>query len=289
MIRRYVPKDAAQLAAFADMNGADIAQRRNVLNRQLLGLREWGGDVWVLEAAGELVAYATIAPVPGLSHIGELGLCVTPAQRRRGYGSRLLAHVLAALAETAMHQVSYSVADLTSGAASFLRAQGFFVEHEECVLRRSLAALPSSNCPAGSRLRTLQRREAIPLFCRLYDQSFRGLPWYQPFTQDEVASTLAAADDLLFLQQDDELAGATWLQTEGGTLGIIEPIGVLPAYQGRGLGRCLLVEAMRRLAQRGLATAQIGTWCNNARALRLYERLGFEQESKLSYMAYDLK
>lgn len=58
--------------------------------------------------------------------------------------------------------------------------------------------------------------------------------------------------------------------------GIFEPVGVRPALAGKGYGRAVLCEGMRRLKALGMQTALIGTASVNARALRLYPSCGFE-------------
>ncbi len=51
---------------------------------------------------------------------------------------------------------------------------------------------------------------------------------------------------------------------------MIEPLGILPAYQGRGYGRLLLQLVLRELAARGAKKVEIGTWRDNEAAVHLY-------------------
>lgn len=48
-----------------------------------------------------------------------------------------------------------------------------------------------------------------------------------------------------------------------------------PEWQGRGIGRALLVDALERIRGAGFAKARIHTHANNDGAIRLYERCGF--------------
>ena len=66
-----------------------------------------------------------------------------------------------------------------------------------------------------------------------------------------------------------------WADQESG-VGIFEPVGTRPLSTGKGHGRAVLFEGMRRLKAIGMHTALIGTASVNARALRLYPFCGFE-------------
>ena len=55
-------------------------------------------------------------------------------------------------------------------------------------------------------------------------------------------------------------------------------VGVHPDYQGRGLGRAIVVEAMHFLAEAGSEVCILYVDTSNAAALELYRTLGFELE-----------
>jgi ribosomal protein S18 acetylase RimI-like enzyme len=59
-------------------------------------------------------------------------------------------------------------------------------------------------------------------------------------------------------------------------VGHFEPVGTRPSAAGRGLGRAVVMEGLRRLRERGATTALIGTASVNAPAIRCYESCGFE-------------
>lgn len=67
-----------------------------------------------------------------------------------------------------------------------------------------------------------------------------------------------------------------WVQQTSGTVAYIATIEVLPAFRGRGIG----AELMRRLEGSANAERAILIWLHvdseNAPAMRLYERLGYE-------------
>ncbi|MGE3074922.1 MAG: GNAT family N-acetyltransferase [Dehalococcoidia bacterium] len=66
-----------------------------------------------------------------------------------------------------------------------------------------------------------------------------------------------------------------WFDVANG-IGHFEPVGTRPEFAGKGLGRALVTEGLRRLRERGAHTALIGTASVNAAALRTYTACGFD-------------
>jgi len=98
------------------------------------------------------------------------------------------------------------------------------------------------------------------------------------------------------------LPAATWLLARGaspaelqwcGTIqgvvdghgaGTIQNVGIVPGHRGLGLGTCLVERALAGFRGRGLRTASLEVTVDNARAVRLYQRLGFRR-TKTIYKA----
>lgn len=55
-------------------------------------------------------------------------------------------------------------------------------------------------------------------------------------------------------------------------------MGLLPEYRGQGLGRKLAERAITDARARGIVRIELEVFASNARAIRLYERLGFVHE-----------
>jgi ribosomal protein S18 acetylase RimI-like enzyme len=69
-----------------------------------------------------------------------------------------------------------------------------------------------------------------------------------------------------------------------GTLGM----GVLREYRGRGIGESLLRACVAKARAKGITRVELAARVDNARAIRLYERLGFVREGiKRGAMRYD--
>lgn len=63
--------------------------------------------------------------------------------------------------------------------------------------------------------------------------------------------------------------------SQSSTLGAIQNIGVSPAYRGQGLGRTLLVKALRGFRSVGLEKVSLEVTADNLVAIKLYRSLGF--------------
>lgn len=236
--------------------------------------------LWLVEDEGQVVGYTAVSPVPGLPGVYNLEGGILPAHRRQGLGSRLLQHVLHEAPALNVRQLSYCVTDLVNPAAYFLRHHNFFVEHEEWLMHLSPLPLrppaPQPDCQ-------IQPHPApVPLFRQLYDQSFGGTPWYQPYSEEEVENTLENPEDILFLLRDAQPIGFAWLQEAA-----IEPIGIVREEWGKGYGRALLLAALHELQQRGKTQAKIGVWRSNQAAIHLYQSVGFQHQQTLTYLALD--
>jgi ribosomal protein S18 acetylase RimI-like enzyme len=92
--------------------------------------------------------------------------------------------------------------------------------------------------------------------------------------------------DLVVEAPDGRLAGfcVCWISTDeqGHALsGQVEPLGVHPDFREKGLGRGLLLEGIRRMQQRDVATMIVETDDDRDAAVALYTSAGFVVTEKL--------
>ena len=66
-------------------------------------------------------------------------------------------------------------------------------------------------------------------------------------------------------------------------------LGVKPQYRRKGLGRFLLVDGMKWVAERGMDSTRIGVYAKNEKALDLYLSLGFEKDRSSLWLEKKLK
>ena len=228
--------------------------------------------------------WIAIYAIPGLTGIYDLDGFVQPDKRRRGVGSQLLHHLAKVMGGG---QISYAIKEIDSIAARFFRANNFYVEHEEWMFVHD----GTRQHPAAANNRTIRpaaaQTAAVHQFLQLYDDIFSSYRWYQPYRDFEVEFMLTDITKMLFLMQAGQPVGLAWLHLLF-DVGEIEPIGILPAYQGRGNGRFLLQTAINHLYDRGAATVKIGVWRENETAVALYKSVGFHHHKTVTYYALDL-
>ena len=247
-----------------------------------------GGRIWALDL-GAAVGYAWAAPIPGLEQLAELEGGILPRWQNQGWGSRMLARILADLQGSTFQQVTCGVEQLDSPAARLLLRHHFFVEHVEWVLRRKIEDAPPLVDKSGVKVVTFDRKTAVSEFTQLYNQIFDGYAWNQPFTLLEVDNLLDHPGDILFLAVQGGLVGLAWLHLEPDQTGVIEPFGIVKDWQGQGYGRYLLINAMSQLLKKGARRLQIGAWRDNEPAIQLYQNLGFQYHKSITYLAANLE
>lgn len=74
---------------------------------------------------------------------------------------------------------------------------------------------------------------------------------------------------------EDELVGYCGVMVVG-TTADIQTIGVLPEYEGQGIGTAMLTRMLEEARRRGATETLLEVREDNPRARRLYERFGFE-------------
>ena len=128
---------------------------------------------------------------------------------------------------------------------------------------------PIRPCEAGD-------REAILHIVNAAAGAYRGVipddRWHEPYMpaaelEDQIADGVA----FWGYEQDGGLAGVMGIQHRD-DVDLIRHAYVLPAWQGRGIGRALLEHLRRRSDRRML----VGTWADAVWAIGFYRRNGFE-------------
>jgi ribosomal protein S18 acetylase RimI-like enzyme len=289
-VRPYQRRDRHALSQLLN-EAADQGQwsaRR--LDEHLSGILARDGRIWTLFNGDLLLGYALIDPIPGLDTLYDLQGYIFAQARRQGHGTHLLSRILADLRGSAVEQISHPVKSLASEAALFLLSQDFFVEHQEMRMELFNLARPAlPRLPAGYYLQIFPAPLAISRFRHLYDDSFGGRPWYQPYRSDnEVSVELADPADLLFLMHDGHPAGFAWLRWPESDEAQIEPIGLTTLYQGRGLGHPFLLAILDQAAQQGARRISLGVWLDNKPAIRLYQNSGFRPIFTTTYLAHNI-
>lgn len=149
-------------------------------------------------------------------------------------------------------------------------AVGFEVYDRLHLLRHDLVELPTAR-PVGARLRRARRADheaALVVDARAFDPFWRldraGL-------DDAIGATATARFRVA------DLAPVVGYAVTGraGNRGYLQRLAVEPEHRGQGLGAALVLDGLRWLRRRHVATAVVNTQVANVGALALYRRLGF--------------
>lgn len=145
--------------------------------------------------------------------------------------------------------------------------------------RKAGTHLPARALPAGFAVRPLDGEREIMAYVDLHRAVFES----RNMTSEWRARTLRCPEyvpelDLVAVAPDGHLAAfcVCWLDRTGDQItGQIEPLGVRADLVGRGLGRGILTDGLRRLHQLGAQRVYVETDSYRNPALRLYEWAGF--------------
>lgn len=168
---------------------------------------------------------------------------------------------------------------------ALLLRHGFMAEDWYALrLRRTLAEpVPEPQLPPGFTIRHLAGEQEVEAYVATHREAFGT-------TQMTVEERLAFMQDLAYLPELDLVAVAPdgtlaafcvcgideqENATTGEKHGYTDPIGTRPAFRRMGLARALVLEGLRRLRSRGVATVEVATGSWNTAIPQLLQSVGF--------------
>jgi mycothiol synthase len=160
-------------------------------------------------------------------------------------------------------------------------------EHHYVRFTRSLSeSLESRELPDGFSVRTSRGAEDARLRAVASHAAFgskKPLEEYWPRTLRFMQSPVYVPEHEIFVMSpENEVASYCIIWTdEINKLGHFEPVGTHPKFQGKGLGKILLCDGLRRLKAEGMEWADVCTNHDNSAAIRLYESVGFQFDKHL--------
>ena len=134
--------------------------------------------------------------------------------------------------------------------------------------------------PRGVRVQTYGRDDAARVHALLRHGYSRGGGRVGPFEKwvREMTSDAEFDPQLWFLAEaDGELAGVALCWTSG----FVKDLAVHESWRRRGLGEALLRHVLATFRARGARVTELKVESDNARAVRLYERLGMRVVERL--------
>ena len=137
--------------------------------------------------------------------------------------------------------------------------------------------MPEAAVPAGYLIRAYRHGDGAA-WCRLVNEAIGG-EWTEAGFQKEMDGAQDfEADDLFFAVGGEEVVGSTWaLRRESfpSGVGAVHMVAVAPEHRGRGLGRVLVLRALRRLREQGSVHVRLLTDDVRIPAINIYVSVGF--------------
>ncbi len=240
-------------------------------------------DLWVVAGREELLAYGGLRPWHSIGWL-QVELVVHPAWRGQGLGQALLRRLVADARRRGASDLCAVAPDEPATGGRFLRRHGFQPSVARQHMRLQPVAAAEVTVP-GFQLRTAGSDD-----CAALSEINNGAyatgervgradeAGYRRFLAESGARVWAAAElpagRLVGLCEVREAEAV--LDGAAVTTGHIGSLAVLPAYQRRGLGRSLLARGIGLCREAGWPSVELNSDRDNAPALHLYERLGFQ-------------
>ena len=246
-----------------------------------------GASIGAFEQGGQLVACAAVHP----DHSAEAYFAmivgqVHPSLRHRGLGRNLLSWsidqaggLLAASPPDRAHILQIRTESLTVEAASLFERYGFVQQFAEDVMCRELSDSDTDILlPVDIQFATWESA-LVDQFFIAYQESFRDRhrPGFPSWSQEEWVAWVEPEDEefhpelsLLVFQEDLPIGFIVCAENW------IVQMGVVPEWRGRGIGSAMLMEVMASYREMGVDRVLLDVNVNNARAARVYAKLGFK-------------
>ena len=175
--------------------------------------------------------------------------------------------------------------------AEAARAAGWRRWRELLEMRRSLPIECLDTSHAGFALATFRMGVDERDWLKANNAAFTGHPENGSMTrrdlEQRIAQTWFDVDGFFLAWAGDELAGSCWTKIHDDGVGEIYIVGVVPGWEGRGLGRALVCRGLDYLGRvRHVTKAKLFVEAENERAVGLYARLGFETTKIIEAFTY---
>ncbi len=255
------------------------------LNEHVLLALQYGGQAAVrhVVAAGDDGAWVGYGHLDLTDRIqgASAEVVVHPDRRRQGVGAALVGRMLAEADPLPLRLWAHGHHPAAERLAATL---GFTRVRDLWQMRRSLHGdLPSAQAPEGVSLRSFRPGEDDEAWLRVNARAFAEHPEQGSMSADDLVQRMQEpwfdADGFLVAERAGEMVGFHWTKVHAGDdpVGEVYVVGVDPSAQGLGLGSVLTLAGLWHLRDRGLDQVMLYVESDNAAAIRVYERLGFEQ------------
>ena len=148
------------------------------------------------------------------------------------------------------------------------------------LFERTLDNLPAIRLPDGFSVQGVSNPEDGKLRAAVLQSAFMPNGDWEPFWAEYAqfmgSAVYDGARDLFVRSPDGRGASACtiWFDPVNG-VGLFEPVATHPDFQGKGLGKAVMTEGLRRMKAAGMSRAVVGFDPTNVAALALYTSMGF--------------
>ena len=178
----------------------------------------------------------------------------------------------------------------------FIEALRFIVERYSFVLVRENLEVPEIGLPMDYEIRSFKLERDEETWCQVRNAGFAKLQGSEtPLTPEIVVKMISAGDHIeggsMILYHKNRPVGVvrgTKEEYEGSPIMNIGPLAIIPEYQAKGLGRCLLRASLHFAKETAYTRSILCVNADNNRAKALYLQEGFKQVEAVVCYKYDL-
>jgi mycothiol synthase len=231
----------------------------------------------------QLVGYAH---VDMREHNAHVEIAVSPHFRRHGVGAELLQVVDSLIEDKPLQLWAHG---FNAAAALLATSQGFHQERSLWQMRRSLLSiLPEPVFPAEIEVRTFNIETDLSAWIECNAHAFAHHPDQGQWTEADLRLRMQQPwfdpSGFIVAFEGEKMIGFHWTKIHAveneqnlgiKPIGEVYVVGVVPQWQGCGLGKALTLSGLRHLRDKGLIAAMLYVDAEDATAISLYESLGF--------------
>ena len=221
-------------------------------------------------------------------HEGTFDLFVSPALHGTPLHATVMDEYVAwaeARAQAAgIKQISpFWAIDFDTVLVRLMQERGFVITPVDLpapLFERTLDALPTIGLPDGFTVQGVHNLDDGRLRAVVTHGAFRPNDDWETYAAEYaqfIGSAVYDGERDLFVRSPDGRGASAcgiWFD-EVNKVGLFEPVATHPDFQGKGLGKAVMAEGLRRMKAAGMQWAIVGFDPNNAAALALYTAMGF--------------
>ena len=230
----------------------------------------------VAEIDGEPVAYVAIGHMPDTSTCA-MELALHPMHRDHETMEAMIAAGVERVRRVCGTRVRMWA--FQPHIAAVLEEMGFSEERELRQLRRPLPHPDPPHFPPEVEVEAFVEGRDESTWLEVNNLAFSGHPenghWTMEVLEDRERQPWFSPEGIRMAWIGTDLAGFCWTKQHDTDLGEIYVIAVHPSHRRHGLGRALVLDGMRSMADRGMSSAMLYVDADNQPGLALYEQLGF--------------